>query len=104
MLKEMKLREVIESGKLENVTTIKEVKEVLNISDSEFKTMWKYAYSSKDSAPAGTTDIDLDLEYETDDQEFPEAEGKVLINVSDNAMKDDVDIEEWKVNSVQIIF
>lgn len=104
MLKEMKLREVMESGKLESVATVKEVKEILNISDSEFKTMWKYAYSSKDSAPEGTTDIDLDLECETDYKEFPQMDGKVLINISDNEMKDDVDIEDLKVNSVQIVF
>lgn len=104
MLNEMELKSIIKSGKLECVSTMREIKEILNISDQEFKFMWQYSYSNKDSAPEGTTDFDWGLAYQTDDEEFPVGEGKLLINISDNEINNDIDKKDWKINTIQIVF
>lgn len=100
MLKQSTLKEIVQGSKLSSVKTVADVKNVLELSVDEFKAVWGLSSTTSDSAPEGTTDIDLQIEYSTEDTESPEDFCTLGINVLNEEMEGNTNFLNWKVNNV----
>lgn len=103
MLSELQLKSIIESGIIERIKTVDDLKFVFGISKEEWDKIQTFAQSSTDSAPEGTWDSDYQLNYINSEGE----EDFVILLCNFNILEKDSEgyedeVDNYNINNVTI--
>ncbi|WP_049043226.1 helix-turn-helix domain-containing protein [Clostridium sporogenes] len=103
MLTELQLKSIIESGIIERIKTVDDLKFIFGISKEEWDKMETFAQSSTDSAPEGTWDSDYQLIYINKEGE----EDFLNLSCNFNILEKDLEgyedkVDDYNINNVKV--
>lgn len=103
MLTELQLKSIVESGIIERIKTVDDLKFVFGISKEEWDKMQTFAQSSTDSTPEGTWDSDYQLNYINSEGE----EDFINLSCNFNILEKDPEgyedkVDDYNINNVTI--